>query len=275
MTAFDWLSKYLVVAGAANVGNNWQCPSHEDSYPSLTLASSIDGTVLMFCHAGCTYDQVMASLGLSTKLLFEAHCLEPKRTYELNLIKPKFKPIQYRSGSGSKKYRESFFITHHGYTPEVRLERIKYQGGEKICRWQVKEGGKWIYSNGKSLNLKDLPLYNETEVIRGGYVDEVIVLCESESSVDALFNKGIFATTWAGGASSVKTERLKKVLNGQKVLWIPDNDLAGLKCSKLIEEEVRPLTARWVNYMGEPDEDARDLLMRGAISLEIVEDLFR
>ena len=274
MSAYKWFTEYLEVAGAMHIGRNWQCPAHEDSYPSLTLMESKEGTVLLFCHAGCNYAQVVESLGLSARLLFEPHLLPAKRAYEMNLIKPRFKPIEYRSSGSNRSRREDFFITNHLYSESVRLERIKFESGEKICRWQVFEEGRWVYSNGGTLNLNELPLYNETEVIRGGYVGEVIVVCESESSVDALSTSGIYATTWAGGASSLKVERLRKVLKDQRVLWVPDNDLAGLKCSARMVEEVAPVTGEWRLIMGDPNEDARDMLLRGALSLEQIEKIF-
>ena len=274
MSAFRWFTEYLEVAGAMHIGRNWQCPAHEDSYPSLTLMESKEGTVLLFCHAGCNYSQVVESLGLSMRLLFEPHVLPAKRAYEMNLIKPRFKPIEYRSSGSNRSRREDFFITNHMYSESVRLERIKFESGEKICRWQVFEEGRWVYSNGGTLNLNELPLYNETEVIRGGYVGEAIVVCESESSVDALSSSGIYATTWAGGASSLKVERLRKVLKDQRVLWVPDNDLAGLKCSARMVEEVAPVTAEWRLIMGGPNEDARDMLLRGALTLELIDEIF-
>ena len=275
MNAYDWLTEYLHQAGAGHLGKNWQCPAHDDSFPSLSIGSRDDGAVLLFCHAGCSFEEIMKSLGLSTKLLFEPHSFNPKKLYQSNLIKPKFKPVKYPQTTGKNRRRESFHITYHQYTDLVRLERIKYESGEKICRWQVKEGKSWIYSNGGTLHLTELPLYNESEVIKGGYLGEVIVLCESESSVDAIFSKGIFATTWAGGASSPKIQRLQKVVANQKVLWIPDNDDAGLKCSKQIVKELKPVTYRWQELLGEPDEDARDLLKRGVLTLETVDSLFR
>jgi len=46
------------------------CPAHADSRPSLSLAETADGTLLMFCHAGCTTDEVLAELGLTESALF-------------------------------------------------------------------------------------------------------------------------------------------------------------------------------------------------------------
>lgn len=275
MRAFDWFKDYLTIAGASNIGGNWQCPSHEDSYPSLSIKDTTEGHVLLFCHAGCSYKQIMESLGLGTKILFQPHFLSPKRTFELNRVKPKFKSISYRSMKRRCGKSQSYFVFHHQYTKTVRLERIKFDDGEKICRWQIFEDGKWMYSNGMSLNLNELPLYNEVEVIRGGFMGEVIVLCESESSVDAMLSEGIYATTWAGGAKSAKIERLKKVLTNQKVIWIPDNDEAGLKCSTQITAEIKPLTQKWLTLIGEPNDDAKDLLIKGKINLKIIDSLFR
>jgi hypothetical protein len=102
--------------------------------------------------------------------------------------------------------------------------------------WQVREHGKWRNSRSGDLNLAKLPLYNQTEVIRGGFLDQVIVLCKSEFSVDALTRSGIYATTRAGGASALKTNQLVAVLQDQRVLWTPDNDHAGQIGSLLVEE---------------------------------------
>jgi hypothetical protein len=56
------------------------------------------------------------------------------------------------------------------------------------------------------------------------------VVVESESSVDALIRAGIYATTWAGGATSPNLGRLASVLAGAEVLVVPDNDPVGRSC---------------------------------------------
>jgi hypothetical protein len=47
-----------------------QCPAHNDGRPSLSLRS-IDGQVLLYCHAGCTADDVTAALNLTMADLFD------------------------------------------------------------------------------------------------------------------------------------------------------------------------------------------------------------
>jgi putative DNA primase/helicase len=274
MSAHNWMREYLSAAGSANIGKLWQCPSHSDSYPSMSVEEGNDGRALIYCHAGCGYDEVCSALGLDAHLLFEQHPWPAKKVYQANPTKPRFSQISYSGRSGGNKGRLSFHIQHHQFTPSIRLERVKFEDGSKMCKWQTLEGKNWVYSHEGKINLEELPLYREKEVIQGSFMDEIVVLCESESSVDALFKVGIYATTWAGGASQPKLPKLKEVLKDMRVLWIPDNDQAGHKCSELLERELKPVVRRWLKMVGEPGEDARDLVKRSVLTLESITHLF-
>lgn len=274
MSAHSWMCDYLSLVGSSRMGKLWQCPAHPDSYPSMSLEQGDDGKALVFCHAGCSYEKIMSALGLSTHLLFEEHPWTAKKVYEGNPSKPSFAKVSYAGHGGGNNRRLDFQIYHHQFTPSVRLERVKYEDGSKMCKWQTLEGDTWRYSHDGNVDLNALPLYREVDIIQGGYVDEIVVLCESESSVDALFNKGIYATTWAGGASQPKIHRLVQVLKGMRVLWVPDNDLAGLKCSEVLERELKPHVRAWQVLIGDEGEDAKDLVKRSAITLSSIIELF-
>lgn len=47
-----------------------RCPAHEDRSPSLSLRETSDGKALLFCHAGCRTEAVVAALGLRMADLF-------------------------------------------------------------------------------------------------------------------------------------------------------------------------------------------------------------
>jgi hypothetical protein len=47
-----------------------QCPGHDDSSPSLSLRS-VDGSVLVYCHAGCHVEDVLAALNLGLADLYD------------------------------------------------------------------------------------------------------------------------------------------------------------------------------------------------------------
>ena len=274
MSAHKWLSDYLSLAGSTNIGKLWQCPSHADSYPSMSLEEGEDGRALIYCHAGCTFEEVCSSLGLEMHLLFDEHPWNAKKVFHSNPIRPSFSKVSFAGRGGNNRGRMNFHIVHHQFTPTVRLERVKFEDGAKMCKWQTLEGQSWYYSHEGRINLNELPLYREKEVIQGSFMDEIVVLCESESSVDALFSIGVYATTWAGGASQPKLQRLKEVLKDLKVLWIPDNDQAGLKCSDLLERELKPLVREWFKMVGDEGEDAKDLVMRSALTLDSITKLF-
>jgi len=50
--------------GARKAGSCWmaRCPVHDDHEPSLSIATSVENTVLVHCHAGCDQTRVIAAL---------------------------------------------------------------------------------------------------------------------------------------------------------------------------------------------------------------------
>lgn len=50
-------------------GKSWIacCPAHNDKSPSLSIAEGDDGRLLVHCHAGCEYRDIMAAVGLDAR----------------------------------------------------------------------------------------------------------------------------------------------------------------------------------------------------------------
>lgn len=64
-----------VLGGLENVTENsagWtaRCPAHDDNVNSLSVSEGADGRALIFCHAGCEFEQVVMALGLRVRDLF-------------------------------------------------------------------------------------------------------------------------------------------------------------------------------------------------------------
>src|ERR1022692_1348602 len=53
-------------------GTHWQsrCPAHDDSNPSLSI-TPIEGSILIWCHAGCAVEAILTSIGLSLRDLYD------------------------------------------------------------------------------------------------------------------------------------------------------------------------------------------------------------
>jgi len=47
-----------------------QCPSHNDSRPSLSVCAAADGKALLRCFAGCNVRDIVRELGLTMSDLF-------------------------------------------------------------------------------------------------------------------------------------------------------------------------------------------------------------
>jgi putative DNA primase/helicase len=52
--------------------NGWtaRCPAHGDNVNSLSIAEGTDGRVLIYCHAGCSLQEITCALGLRIRDLF-------------------------------------------------------------------------------------------------------------------------------------------------------------------------------------------------------------
>lgn len=74
----EFLSKF---EGVQKSGGGWiaRCPSHGDDNPSLSIARGEDGRWLVHCHAGCTAEQVVESVGLKMRDLMPSN-EQPRRT---------------------------------------------------------------------------------------------------------------------------------------------------------------------------------------------------
>src|SRR5437879_6218217 len=68
MTTDEFLS--LLEAVRRN-GNGWQarCPAHNDHKPSLSVDEGVDGRILVYCHAECSFEQVCAALKIDSSSL--------------------------------------------------------------------------------------------------------------------------------------------------------------------------------------------------------------
>lgn len=84
MPASDLLSRLSAVRPSGK--HKWmaRCPAHQDVSPSLSIAETDDGKVLVHCFAGCPVDDVLAAVGLEMDALFPPResSGKPLRSYQ-------------------------------------------------------------------------------------------------------------------------------------------------------------------------------------------------
>lgn len=57
------------------------CPAHDDRSPSMTIAETDDGRVLIHCFSGCSVEEILSAVGLGFDALFppKPESSNPKR----------------------------------------------------------------------------------------------------------------------------------------------------------------------------------------------------
>ena len=68
----DKILQHLSKVKKTSKGYQAQCPAHADKSPSLSIKETADGRILLHCHAGCTAEAVVASIGLKLSDLYPA-----------------------------------------------------------------------------------------------------------------------------------------------------------------------------------------------------------
>ncbi len=66
----DNVLQHLSKVKKTSKGYQAQCPAHADKSPSLSIKETADGRILLHCHAGCTAEAVVASIGLKLSDLY-------------------------------------------------------------------------------------------------------------------------------------------------------------------------------------------------------------
>jgi putative DNA primase/helicase len=165
MKAREVLHKFKNVKRSSD-GFTARCPAHDDDRNSLSISDGADGRLLLFCHAGCSYESIRDAVGLesnSTKRIEAAY--------------------DYRDEQGVLLYQV-----------------IRYEPKSFMQRKPDGKGG-WDY---KLNGVRRVP-YRLSELLASDTINPVIIV-EGEQDVDRAYREGLVATTNAGGAGKWRDE---------------------------------------------------------------------
>jgi len=207
------------------------CPAHEDRKPSLSIKRD-ENRILLYCHAGCSTEAIVAALDLEMKDLF----LEPPRTPKVS------------NGQHVWQLRD---LNGNVVAEHVRLDT---PNGKRL--WWRRNGKKGL--NG--LSTSELPLYG-AELLRDLPDGATVLVCEGEKAADAAREAGVTAVGTVTGAAIIpKRDVLEPLARFSVALW-PDNDPQGQEHMRRVAEELMALGVkpRWVEWPDAPPKgDAAD-----------------
>ncbi|MBL4809923.1 MAG: AAA family ATPase [Phycisphaerales bacterium] len=208
-------------------GNGWECccPAHEDRNPSLSINAGDDGRALLMCHAGCSTESVIQSLGIKMGDLFPDDGRTSPNTHKATPSKPK---AVYPSANDAVKVLEQ--------TKGTRSHAWTYHDAEgepvgMVVRWDTESGKEVrpVSRNDEGWFIGGMPaprpLYGLPELLKA---EGVVYVCEGEKAADAARACGLIATTSPHGSKSAGKAAWTP-LAGRDVVILPDHDEAGEK----------------------------------------------
>lgn len=219
------------------------CPVHDDRKASLSITEGVDGRVLIYCHAGCEPETILAKIGLSWKDLYPSDKSEYRSTSKI------VAEYNYTDAAGNLLYQA------------VRFDPKDFRQRQP----DGKGGWKWT--------LKDVQtvLYRLPDIIQAIKATRTIFVVEGEKDADNLVRLGFVATCNPMGAGKWKDE-YSHMLRGARVVILPDNDEPGRKHAL---DVARSLHAHWcivriVDLPGlGPKEDVSDWIKKGGTADEL------
>ena len=228
-------------------GSGWtcRCPAHVDRNPSLSIGTGDDGRVLVKCFAGCSADEVVAAIGLTTRdLMPDNRAAAPPRRRRGD---GDGSPPHDRAGAGSVAVAGDAAPAYGSAREAVAdLER---KHGRRSAAWTYTDAAgepvglviRWDRPDGKFIRPASRvgegwgivgmptprPLYGLPELLAAPPGSRVHV-AEGEPAADALRALGLVATTSPHGSKSAGKADWSPTA-GHEVVIVPDHDEAGEK----------------------------------------------
>ena len=219
--------------------NKWQasCPcssahSHNDKNRSLSVAyDESTGNILLYCHTGCSIDNICAALGCDKKDLC-ADTEARKRASFINWI----------AGANGLRFAAEYSYCYGPYRDGLAKVRFYNAEGKKTFRWIKADANT---KSGYKMTHDGCPhrLY-----VCGRPGADTVFLVEGEKDADTLHNiTGFTAVSAENGAKKGEDaggkwlEEYNRQLEGKTVYILWDNDDVG---KRFAEIEAQQLTGR-------------------------------
>ena len=191
------------------------CPAHEDKQASLTISRGRSSTIL-YCHAGCSYRDILSAVGLSAKDLYYDDSKPQSGSWRAYIEKREGRRIE-------AIYNYVDYQTGNYLYTKLRL------AGKKMLYGILKDGRFRYGLDGHSRKeLKGIYAPGGLEGLNKAIAEGKLIFCvEGEKDVDTLATRGYTAMT-AGGVNDWQPE-FAEVLCGAEVIILADNDTPGKK----------------------------------------------
>jgi putative DNA primase/helicase len=226
------------------------CPDHGkgqgDRHQSLSINAGDAGGVVLYCHAGCRTEDVVAAFGLTMADL-QASPAGPETSVRTKQPRKIAATYTYEDEGGRLLYQVI------RYAPKD----FKQRRPDGDCGW--------VWKLGDTRRV----LYRLPEVIAAVAAGTPVMICEGEKDVEALRAGGAVATCNPHGAGKWKPE-YSGFLRGADVTIIQDKDEPGRKHAAVVVASLAPMVASLRVVEAAVGKDAADHLAAGKTLDEFV-----
>ncbi|MHB8263883.1 MAG: DUF3987 domain-containing protein [Acidimicrobiales bacterium] len=247
MSPVDVVTRSLATKGCkpqkSTTGYSALCPAHDDHNPSLSIAEGQDGRVLLKCHAGCLYDEILACLGITSADLFPNVQADRSPTSTITAT------YDYKRSDGSIAFQVVRYIP--------KTFKLRHPDGNGTWKWSLKD----LTHEDRILPYR---LPEVLDAISRGYPATIV---EGEKDADAIAQVYPGATCNAGGAGKFTAAHARHLVGASSVLIICDRDTAGYKHGLAVLEACKQagFTGPIYIYVADCEDgckDASDLIGR-------------
>ena len=252
--------------GIKKTGNGWdaRCPCrNDDNNPSLSVAESNEGKVVVFCHrgGGCSAKEVCEAVGLELKDLM------PPSDRPFNFDAPAFKSTDEKP----KLVADYNYLDADGKLLFQKRRWLKPDGGKTFTQRKPDGSGGWANKLDDRERGIFTPrvLYNLPNVLKAKSRNRSIWVVEGEKDADTLNAIGAVATTMPNGAGTwldIHTETLA----GATVDIIADNDKSGRQHAAHVLEELTKAGCDVKAWICPREKDITAFLEAGGSTEELI-----
>ena len=233
-----------------------RCPAHEDRIASLSVTPSDDGKILLYCHAGCSYSEILEALS-------EGEALQETATS--NELAGSLLGSSSSESAPRPATLDGFYAVYD-YQDErgVLLFKVCRTHDKRFfqCRPDADSPTGFFWGLGE---VRRVP-YRLPRVLRAVEAGETVYIVEGEKDVHAIERAGGTATCNPMGASKGKSKWRKEwndYFRDATVVIVRDDDETGLIHALDVRDNILTVTDRVMLVVAAQGKDAYDHLQAG------------
>jgi putative DNA primase/helicase len=267
MTALDRVTAKL---GAVRNGSA-RCPAHEDGTASLSVSQGRSG-VLLYCHAGCLLENILAELNLTKSDLFDDEIKYTSRaTKPGDFMHRVSDPLAREEPRKRIHTDEPKIVATYDYNDEqgnLLFQAVRMS--PKSFRQRRTDGqGGWIWKLGDTRRiLYRLP---ELRAALAANPNARIVIAEGEKDCLALVAAGRLATCCPMGAGKWSEDLTQQLVDAgaELVTIVADKDVPGYNHAKQVRDSLTNAGCKVSVVHAVEGKDAHDALVGHRLDIKV------